>query len=1786
MASGDDPGEEAPGGGVVVPISETGTAEVTEKVAKLDSALIGIVETADDVSDGLKKAFSPDNARELSELLAKVFTQITDIKATLISGAGLDAGTFGANAIRDMAKQLNQFRSTLKTLQQEFRQLPAEDGIRQNAASKLSDQRADQNVFRATEVNLDATMKLFQQRMEAALMRSLEVVAAAASTRNFERVTKDTGTQLQQTAMSVNPDVIRYRRQGVDPSSTDVTQLTAMKAALDLNGAEASQARENDLVAIYAKELVEVERQLKAVTAAEVARAKLSAEWGKEQGALNAFLGVSGKPASSAKSSAAVFRDQFATQAPLEKVEANNRVTEALTGAYGEGSLKAAQAQLSAAKANLKILADANLEYAEQQRLVESLTTKVVQLGKAQQKGGETVQDRFQRHSSNMSDYMVFGTMFAGIEESVRSVVELDKSFGELQALTQASNSQMLSLKNTINDVAQASNQSAKDIVEATIILGKFGFTATQTQESLKGIVNFASAIRMKPSEAATMLTGVVGAYDLPSTSTGAVADLATSTLAKSRLTPEAMKSGLSMTAEVGSEANVSLKELLGTMALAADAGARMTDRFGIGLRQAMISMTNPTKDFRDELAQVGLNSEAVDLKSNGLIGAFKNMHEAGFNAAQAMKVFGAEGAALYNALGKNIEGADAFIASMGQTGAATDAAKRNLDTLSGSFERFGNVWSTTLEKGSAPFAEFLKSTANAASGILSLTNTFPSLTAVVVTAAGAFATFKIASFTMELLGVAKGIAGVAGLFRGLLGPIGLASVAVGLLAGGFAALSDHFPTLAQKIDALKGQISGLKAEAESSEKTIRTIDEAILKVASEGDSLKNPIQSIRDLNEQFGALGLNISGSTSKTADLITKLEELRRNTINTIVVKIQQQEIAVGEKAQLDAAQFGSDALTAGQKVYKAADTLDDSDKFKNQLTLVAALLKSSRPSDLGTTNAIGQRGELLGSEAREFSGELADRMAKGNISDTDVKALKVTIENLQSVSGKLVALANVPSEQAALRLSSDQIKAGQPVSANATKVQADYETAQAKDTTVADKHLVGSRAEVELSQRRLALFDSIVGGTIADLDATVKKQEGQKDKTLDYPASVKALGDLRAARQKLQDRANTYAAEEFTQDQPSTNRQISTDQTAMSDKTGTMGKAKTTDDVNKLKAEVDKLAHDIFNKKMAEIAADPQYNPTIHKGINPDLRGTAEDQARGQLAASLGSNDRTSKTNLERLNTAGMAVAQQEAQAQASNLKGQIDNLFKTIAEPFTSNKDAKAAIEKLKSLIPAYLKDQTHLMEIELQQHKGTPTEQTNRKQAVATEGSNLNLQLTAAEKKANAGATWTQDNTADNTKLATAQTEYEQRNYAANKVVADAELAMAKLRASGGHPPAGESGQDVKNKMLTDQNNALLASLQTYIDDLNATIAQVTAQVAARKKILDASGYDANATEHTKDQNDALKDYNEALAKSAAINKTITAENTKQTALLKEQEKIKESAPPTSMGDAMQKGVINYHNQLGTGGMLGSLQSGTTQVLGSTQTAFASFITSFTSGTMKAKNAFRSLATSILQSMQQVLSNAIAKQFMSLATDGLGSLSSVFGGSSASATSDTASSGTSAVYTSMADVGDVFEWHGGKIPAHFWHGGRIPGGNDNVSASLWHGGKIGDHFRRAASGYDGDGSSSVSTRDSVPILAAPGEFVMRQSAVDLIGADKLSALNAMGNSTVSQSSKSVSSARQSSSNTTPHQTNVYVVNKDQQPAGLGPSDVIAAWSQDVMTGGASKKLIKSVMSGAV
>lgn len=148
--------------------------------------------------------------------------------------------------------------------------------------------------------------------------------------------------------------------------------------------------------------------------------------------------------------------------------------------------------------------------------------------------------------------------------------------------------------------------------------------------------------------------------------------------------------------------------------------------------------------------------------------------------------------------------------------------------------------------------------------------------------------------------------------------------------------------------------------------------------------------------------------------------------------------------------------------------------------------------------------------------------------------------------------------------------------------------------------------------------------------------------------------------------------------------------------------------------------------------------------------------------------------------------------------------------------------------------------------------------------------------------------------------------------------------------------------------------------------------------------------------------------------------------------------------------------------------------------------------------------------------------------------------------------------------SNADVSDV------KITGGDYTGTASSGGNVTFTNAS---------YPHAAGGMVTGG---IKGRDSVHAKLMPGEYVIKKSAVDVLGSKFFNSLNtnaAQTMNTVGAMMGGTSIEGQSE----PAVVNVWVVSEKDE-AQMGPNDVIATISKDLQQGGTTKKLIQTIVAG--
>ncbi len=236
----------------------------------------------------------------------------------------------------------------------------------------------------------------------------------------------------------------------------------------------------------------------------------------------------------------------------------------------------------------------------------------------------------------------------------------------------------------------------------------------------------------------------------------------------------------------------------------------------------------------------------------------------------------------------------------------------------------------------------------------------------------------------------------------------------------------------------------------------------------------------------------------------------------------------------------------------------------------------------------------------------------------------------------------------------------------------------------------------------------------------------------------------------------------------------------------------------------------------------------------------------------------------------------------------------------------------------------------------------------------------------------------------------------------------------------------------------------------------------------------------------------------------------------------------DSTNPT-MENAISGGIIDFQKSRGildaTGGLVDETRQARkliTSELAVIGSGFDNLWTNLFSGSMKAGDALKKFATDVLGGLMSNLSKSL----------------------------------TNSLFAGL--FGDGTKTGGGLLSELF--GGIV--------------GKANGGFIRAANGF------GVANRDSVPAMLMPGEFVLRKSAVDAIGKDKLEEVNALGGQVVSRAPKVEPGQIGGSASAN---ANVYVVAPDQAPIP-GPDDIVHAIADNMQKKGTITKLVKAVTAG--
>lgn len=1269
------------------------------------------------------------------------------------------------------------------------------------------------------------------------------------------------------------------------------------------------------------------------------------------------------------------------------------------------------------------------------------------------------------------ANYLVMNSLFNLIGYGSQFVLELDNSFRQLQAITATTDTEMKGLKETIVEASQATRFMATDVANAATILGQAGFTGRQIAEAIKPIAQFATAVGSSLEEAVDVVTSSLSIFNMRAEETGYVANVLTGALNLSKLNMDKLALGLQYAGNTAAQSGVSFEELTAVLAAMSQSGIRSGSTLGTGLREVIVSLQAPTEELTAELASVGLTLNDVDIKSRGLTTVLKTMKDAGFGSANAFRSMEVRGAAAYSAILNQVDTLEGLQQQFILSNAAVEANNVQMQSLSANADRLKNAFGTLIADGASPLTTALSAVFGATASLLNVLSSWgPVAQTITLSLTGLIAGFV----SLKLAAWAAGMLGMTTLTTNLVAYSSVAGVAAGAsraLGGAITFALGPFGLIAAAIVGVGTALYALNGGFSDTQEQL--------------DRLKAKVDEAKGKYEEWQSRIVSVDSQLKQIGDRYDILSK-DQDALNTEVLKA--------------VTSFGD----FGLKLQITGATVDSLTSSLSQLRAEFAKLAGAEADN--AISSIQLRVSALNSKAKS--------LAKGSIFNDPVSGITRLLGAgaARKYSAALERGASFDPSQ--LTNSTERGKAE-------TELTKSYQDLVSLRGALKDLKLQFSKeGRSGISYDSLRLEDAMQG--LEEAISTTSENLGQ----------IKTLGPLTASKLSNQ-LENDPRVKSFlyklnvarTQDsyasvvenlKTSNPKMNFDDPKVQTDIVMPAVRARKKATAELIKKDLEKLTNSIKAEQMS--------------GSN--LGEPAVDQALGKYSEEF--------NRWEQEYNARIESSEQGLKKFNDKLQERIDETAKLEEQNLDSSfNSAKQAKDYAKLTELSKRKEQFVVKDL---QRKIDDLEEAQKNSKFESERSIIGAQISALEQQKNIAVQEVRDNLSDALKEA-------ERTPAGIANMADKmKLINGRIAASNAELQAA-----IDQAEILKQANETPGSL-LYNKYSKQEISAMDRGSQANKRELAARQFDQYSKEFESLQKQTGKGRNyfsslgegdvDRLQEMAGASKDYVA-------TLKAQQEVYVKLVEAQQQDMLLNGtgapaVKGFYDQLklaidetveansGLGANYSYLSDLVSETFGKAKESFGSFVKDAVTGTKSVSQAFKDMATNILSSMLDVVSNQLAQQFVGGI---LGYVGGMFGPS--------ASAGATAAAA-----------RGAANPALYGPGFALGG------------------FVRRANG------GGLPARDIIPALLQPGEFVLRKQAVDALGRQNLDSLNALGNRTISSAPMPVFGTDKAEGSGT---VNVYVVSPDARPS-LTPNDVIVTISEDLARGGKTKQLVKSIVMG--
>ena len=512
----------------------------------------------------------------------------------------------------------------------------------------------------------------------------------------------------------------------------------------------------------------------------------------------------------------------------------------------------------------------------------------------------------------SVAAYGIAATLIYGIgtafRQTVGAIIDYDQALKNLQAITRATDTEVLAMGEVIRKVATTTKFSLTEVASAMTLIGQAGFTAGETIQATEAIVKLATGTLGDMTKVADLVTTTIRAFGLQAGDAAKVVDVMTSAVNSSKLTIEKLSVAFNYVGAAAAQAGLSLEETAASMGTLANSGLRAST-IGTGLRQVLSRLIAPSSKLREEYQAQGIALDQVNPTTVGYTKALENLtkvlvnQETGLvNMAKAYQLFGLRGAQAVAVLTSSFQTGSyqKMLEKIYEVGTASVAADKQMEGLAARAKNLGDkLGNLAIEMGNAGLKGVIGDIIDGFAGFVEiLTNAFEnSVLRAVLQIGGMTTAFIILSKTVDLLttsSLGSWITSNITLFTSLAAKVGYATAAFQLLWG---VISNHYliaiaaavATVAVLFKdwnrTLEISIEKQESLIEKASATSKAFDSYVISLEKMGEKEKSGNLSLREKQSflermivTYPELASRIDITTDSLADILEKMKEFNK--------------------------------------------------------------------------------------------------------------------------------------------------------------------------------------------------------------------------------------------------------------------------------------------------------------------------------------------------------------------------------------------------------------------------------------------------------------------------------------------------------------------------------------------------------------------------------------------------------------------------------------------------------------------------------------------------------------------------------------------------------------------------------------------------------------------------------------------------------------------------------------------------------------------------------------------